>query len=128
VSVKYHCKCAGEGIEYGWGYAKKTYRHIPFKEKKGKEKFHAAVRKSLESVSIELMRKFSAKARRYMLVYSLFDSNANPEDFESQGLSYKEIEKFVDKEMKVHRSALDQDHGYIARTWRNAQQSQNSSS
>lgn len=47
--------------------------------------------------------------------------NANPEDFKSQGLSYKEIEKFVDKEMKVHRSALDQDHGCISRTWRNAQ-------
>ena len=73
------------------------------------------------------MRNFSAKALRYMLAYSLFDSHISPENFKSQDLSYKEIERFVDKEMQVHQSALNQDHGYISTTWRNAQRSQNSS-
>ena len=121
VSPKYHCELAGEGIEYAWGFAKKVYRNLPFERKKGKANFHAAVRQSLHSVSIDTMRKFSAKARRYMLVYKLFDSAASPEEYASKGMSYREIERFVDKLMKVHRSAADQDTGFITKTWREAQ-------
>jgi len=121
VSPKYHCELAGEGIEYAWGLSKKIYRKIPYAEKKGKDKFHACVKKALGSVSIDHLRKFSARARRYMLTYMFLDSSAESEDSNGQGLPYKDIELFVDRKMKVHRSCFDLEHGYISRVWREAQ-------
>jgi hypothetical protein len=126
TSPKYHCELAGDGVEYDWGFSKRTYRRIPFEQKKGKANFHASVRESLHSVPIETRRKFSAKARRYMVVYSLFDSDVPPEEFGSLGISYSEIEKLVNKESKVHRSALDQNTGFIAKAWRESQGNHNS--
>jgi len=67
------------------------------------------------------LRKFSARARRYMLTYMFLDSSAESEDSNRQGLPYKDIELFVDRKMKVHRSCLDLEHGYISRVWREAQ-------
>jgi hypothetical protein len=37
VSPKYHCELAGDGIECGWGYSKKTYRQYPLKDKRGQK-------------------------------------------------------------------------------------------
>jgi hypothetical protein len=122
TSTKYHCEVAGEGIEYDWGYAKKTYRRIPLSDKKGKEKFVHCVKESLRSVSIGLARKFSAKARRYMLTYQVFDNAGDYEDFQSKGLSYQEIEKHVTAKMKAHRSSADQECRYISQVWRESQQ------
>ena len=51
ASPKYHPEIAGEGVEYGFGYAKKTYRLIPLEEKKGKQNFDKAVRKSVRAVT-----------------------------------------------------------------------------
>ena len=66
------------------------------------------------------MRKMSAKARRYMLAYLLYDQNSNNRDYAAAGLSYAEIEK-MSKAIKCHRSAFDQDHGFISRLWREMQ-------
>jgi len=104
LSPKYHCELAGEGIEYAWGLSKKIYRKIPYAEKKGKDKFHACVKKALGSVSIHHLRKFSAWACCYMLTYLLLDSSADGKDSNGQGLPFKDIELFVDHKMKVHRS------------------------
>ena len=122
TSIKYHCEVAGEGIEYNWVYAKKTYRQIPLSDKKGKEKFVHCVKESFRSVSIGLTRKFSVKARRYMLTYQVFDNAGDYEDFETKGLCYQEIEKHVTMKMKAHRSSADQECRYISQVWRESQQ------
>jgi hypothetical protein len=122
TSTKYHCEMAGEGIEYCWGFCKKTYRRIPLWQKSKKDLFLECVNKSLGSVSMEVMRKFSAKARRYMLTYQVFDNAGKYDDFNCKGLSYSEIEKHVTQIMKTHRCSADQAHSYISKVWRDSQQ------
>ena len=58
---KYHCELAGEGIEYCWGAAKRMYRKLPLNQK--------SVVACLSKVNIEMCRRFSGKARGYMLGY-----------------------------------------------------------
>ena len=41
---KYHCKVAGEGIEFVWGVMKWRFWSIPLKEKNTKQKFNRSVR------------------------------------------------------------------------------------
>ena len=72
---KYHCEIAGEGVEYSWGISKKFYRSLPLSVKKGLVNFRASVRQSVNHVSIHHVRKFAARARRYMLAYLHFDDN-----------------------------------------------------
>jgi len=93
VMPKYHCELAGEGIEYAWGLFKKYFRWAPHLEKKGKTLFTSCVETSLKKVTVFHVRRFSARARRYMLTYSFLDS---PESLEGHGLSYREIEQYVD--------------------------------
>ena len=124
TTTKYHCELAGEGIEYGWGLAKRVFRSMTKAEKSNKDKFVQCVRKSVAKVLLKTMRKFSAKARRYMLVYFLFDRHGADADFESNGLSYEEIEKYVNQTMKTHRCTLDQEHTYIQQAWKEAQQAE----
>ena len=66
---KFHCELAGEGIEYAWGMMKRLYRKQPMKVKRSSRGFHELVRTCSNSVSINSARLFSAKARRYMVVY-----------------------------------------------------------
>ena len=121
VSTKYHCEMAGEGIEYGWGYAKKVFRSIPLQQKRTKDDFWKGVEESLRKTSVDIMHRMSAKACRYMLTYRLFDEYGDDANFENEGLSYAQIEKYVLKLMKCHRSSADQDTGFISRIWREAQ-------
>jgi hypothetical protein len=118
ATPKYHCELAGEGIEYSWGLSKKKYRRQPYADKKGKSAFKELLVKCLKLVNVGHQRKFSAKARRYMLTYQLYDSDGDKADFEKRGLSFKEIEKHVNSLMKTHRSSFDQAHGYISDIWR----------
>lgn len=122
TSPKYHCEIAGEGIENGWGHAKKTYRRVPLSLKRSRDDFWKCVKDSLRKVSVQTMRKFSAKTRRYMMTYQLFDHQGKYAEFENQGLCYSEIEKHVDTILKVHQSSFDQDKGYISQVWRESQQ------
>ena len=108
TSPKYHCEIAGEGIELNWGFLKKGYRNIPLEEKKTKANFLKAVRESKDKVNIDLVRKFAAKTRRYMLTYS---------NIESEGLTYESIEKFC-KKIATHRNMGDSEKGYIEQMWR----------
>ena len=120
VSTKYHCEMAGEGIEYCWGYSKNVFRAFSLKEKKDKAAFLQCLTASLKKTTPEIVRKMSGKARRYMLAYLLYDQNPTNRDYSTAGLSYDEIEKMT-KAIKCHRSALDQDHGFISRLWRETQ-------
>ena len=69
VTPKYHPEIAGEGIEYCWGMAKKWYRNIPLEENMTKEKFHESVKSSINQVEVKHARKFSGRARQYMIAY-----------------------------------------------------------
>ena len=93
VSTKYHCEMAGEGIEYGWGYAKKVFQSILLQQKRTKDDVWKGVEESLHKTSVDIMCRMSAKARRYMLTYRLFDEYGDNANFENEGISYTEIEK-----------------------------------
>ena len=108
TSPKYHCEIAGEGIELNWGFMKKGYRNIPFEEKKTKSDFMKAVHNSKDKVSIDLVRKFAAKTRRYMLTYRMIEPN---------DLTFESIEKFC-KKIATHRNMEDIERGYIEHMWR----------
>jgi len=66
---KYHCKIAGEGVEYGWGNAKMMYRRTPYKNRDTKKKFLIVLkdeclhRKNLDEKRIRLNSK---RARDYI--------------------------------------------------------------
>ena len=111
---KYHCEIAGEGIEYSWDIFKKFYRKLLLSENKGVSNFRSSVRKSVEHVNIQHVRKFTARARRYMLAYMHFDDSNIP----AKVTSYDQIERFVKKESKAHRNVLDNDTGFLNSVWK----------
>ena len=65
----FHCKIAGEGIEYSCGAVKKTYRRYPLYLKKRTVNFNFIVRSCITSTNITMVCRFSCKARRYILGY-----------------------------------------------------------
>ena len=67
VSPKYHCKLAGEGVEYVWAVMKKYYQSKPLEEKNTKQKFKKVVREAVKCVRDTSVEKFSARCRRYMM-------------------------------------------------------------
>ncbi len=123
LTPKYHCELAGEGIEYAWGLAKKTFRRMPYKDKHGKAKFHGCARSSLYSVTVDHIRKYSARCRRYMLTYQLFDAQVPDDEAAKIGISYDVLESYVNTKMKAHRCTADQESRFIAEEWRKAQES-----
>lgn len=66
---KYHCKLAGEGIEYSWGGAKRIYRRYPMIEKRLFFYFVKLAKSSLVRITKPMCRKFSSKSRICMLEY-----------------------------------------------------------
>ena len=111
LSTPYHPELAGEGIELVWGLWKKIYRHMPWYLKKGIDGFNACINTSLNKISVNHIRNFSAKARRYMLAYLHFN--------DQNTVTYSDIEKMV-KQCKTHRNTQDQETGYIAKLWKQA--------
>jgi hypothetical protein len=127
---KFHCKFAGEGIEYNWAHAKAKMRITPLREKKGRANFISLVMKCICPETVltkERIRKFSARARAYICTnYHLSrdlatneddqTSTGDPDAFvnmaEKQQLLYKEIERLM-KNFKTHQCALDFDHGFV---------------
>lgn len=104
-SPKYHCELAGCGVELAWGFAKRYYRRkMIFKEKKN---FKDSVDRSLQVVSKAHCRRFLNRVRRYAEAYLCFHENG-------KDTTYDLIEKFV-KVSKTHRSALDQEFGFLTR-------------
>ena len=119
ITTKYHAEYAGEGIEYSWGAAKAIYRRYPLAAKKGKEKFVGLVSKctSREVLTTEMIRKFSSRARSYMLSYKALEivgeEGTGNENDKSLEITHKQIEN-MQKIIKSHRAALDFDRGFIA--------------
>jgi hypothetical protein len=79
ITTKYHAEYAGEGIEYSWGAAKAIYRRYPLHSKKGKENFLGLVSKciSRKVLTVDLIRKYSRRARNYMLTYKSLEIIGN---------------------------------------------------
>ena len=75
TTTKYHAEYAGEGVEYSWGFAKAIYRRYPLKSKKTKEHFVTLVRNciSRKVLTKEIVQKFSARARGYMVRYKILE-------------------------------------------------------
>jgi hypothetical protein len=118
ITTKYHAEYAGEGIEYSWGAAKAIYRRYPLGAKKGKEKFVDLVVKctSRAVLTTELIRKFSRRARNYMLSYKVLEivgEEGRGDDIDgSLDITHKQIEN-MQKIIRSHRAALDFDRGFI---------------
>lgn len=112
ITTKYHAEYAGEGVEYSWGFSKCVYRRNPLSAKKGKINFDALVNKciSREVISVDMVRKFSKRARGYMLAYRALESDEMTE--EPTEITHKMIEK-MKKVISSHRAALDFDRGFL---------------
>ena len=103
---KFYCKLAGEGIEYTWGASKRMYRRQSIQMKRSVADFEMLVPKSLNYISIGMVRRFSGKARSCMLAYShkLFEE----EDEGSNSLVTSEWNfDRNDKIQKIYRSHRD---------------------
>jgi hypothetical protein len=114
---KCHCELAGEGIEYSWGCAKNYFRQQPLKDKRKKENFRNTVRKCIseEYLTRERVRKFSRRARQYILAYQALHSQEEEQQQPSSTthqITPMKIESLV-KDFKTHRCALDFDKGFI---------------
>ncbi|KAL7523118.1 hypothetical protein ACHAXR_000032, partial [Thalassiosira sp. AJA248-18] len=114
ITTKYHAEYAGEGVEYTWGFSKSVYRRHPLAAKKGRDNFIALVDKciSRELITAEMVRKFSGRARGYMLAYNLLETDEMKEKGEPTEITHKMIEK-MKKVISSHRAALDFDKGFL---------------
>ena len=79
---KCHPEIAGEGIEYAWALSKLSYRRAPLKKKRNRASFKNLVRESTDPLSvlnIQRIRSCSKKARSYMKLYRVFQSEPKNE-------------------------------------------------
>ena len=75
---KCHPELAGEGIEYTWANSKIYLRGVPVKSRKSKLQFHKHVRLALSRyegarLNREKVRKFSARARDFIVAYNILE-------------------------------------------------------
>lgn len=107
-SPKCHPEVAGEGIEYSLGKSKNYFRTFSPEHKKGKEKFRALVEKSLMAndgaeITIERVRKYCRRARRYIIAYHQLDRGDKVDD----SVILSKIEKNQETLTKSHRDPKD---------------------
>ena len=116
ITTKYHAEYAGEGIEYSWGFSKSYYRRQPLVKKKGKEKFLELFTYciSRELITKDMVRKFSKRARSYMVAYRALESDEMKDGDMPADITHKMIEK-MRKIVSSHRAALDFDAGYLSK-------------
>jgi hypothetical protein len=118
ITMKYHTKYAGEGIEYSWGASKLVYHKYPFACKKGKANFDSLVAKciSRDLLTTERICKFSRRARSYMLTSSslqfIHKGKGQHQVMTNNTFTHTKIEN-MKKILKSHRAALDFDRGFI---------------
>ena len=113
TSPKYHCELAGDGVEFSWGFMKRHFRNLSLNKKNTKEKFNKAVRDSVELVSVQNVRMFAGRCRRYMV------TKLNFEKEDRQNVTFDMIEKYT-RQIKTHRNVADIEKAFIAKAWRKA--------
>jgi hypothetical protein len=112
MTPKYHAEIAGCGIEYSCGAAKSRYRRIPMERKRKKADFRTAVESSLSVLTKTTVRKCDQKTRTYLQAYFFLEIATEGREAQPDGnLSLATIEK-VQKDFKVHRSAIDFDRSF----------------
>ena len=92
----------------------------PLSIKKGKENFDKLVTKCLsrDTITRDIVRKFSARARRYMVTYQSLDmmkKDGTDPLGEGHQISHQRIENMM-KMIKSHRAALDFDKEFIMKS------------
>jgi hypothetical protein len=92
---KYHAEIAGEGVECGWGFAKKIHRRMPLKLKRDFGDFTKTVRNCLLKVTPERSRRFRRHCRKYMLAYAKIAEDAEEETEEVASAPFDRIEALV---------------------------------
>jgi len=107
MSAKFHCECAGVGIEYCFGRVKwwynKFHRHSNDGLREDSEAFFLAA-----VVSIHHMRKFARKSRDYMRVYRA------TKDWPDDGGDIMVRTENCIKALKTHRCAMDTDLVFVS--------------
>jgi transposase len=116
---KCHAELAGEGIEYSWGFSKQRFCKNPIALRRKKNDFLGLVKKCLdreESLTNKLVRKFSRRARAYMVAYYTvhFSSDSEHQELENeeQASVVVKVERLM-KHYKSHRSATDFETKFI---------------
>ena len=124
---KCHAEIAGEGIEYTWGFQKNHFRRQPISMKRSKTEFRKLVRKccSRELVTKAIVRKFSKRARDYIIAYHTVENHNN--EIKKLTLNKKgnaentvviddstvvKVER-MKREFKTHRCAMDFDTKFL---------------
>lgn len=99
---------AGEGIEYDWAMAKMYYRKQRMIRKRTKSAFTELVNEcmGMNVLSLERTRKFSRRARQYMISYYKLEKNG-------KATTPLDIKKYK-KKRKSHTDILKEDYGYIS--------------
>jgi hypothetical protein len=98
---------------------KSVYRHAKLTEKKGKENFHRLVENCLSAeegtgkggLTPDMIRKFSRRARHYILAYFWIEHDQE-EKIKEEDTSEINIKR-VKKEFKTHWNAIDFDEKFI---------------
>ena len=93
IIMKYHAEYAGKGIEYSWGYSKFLYQRHPLAAKKGRDNFIKLVDKciSRNTITTSMVKKFSKRARGYMVGYKALESDAMKENNKPTELLHRMI-------------------------------------
>jgi 2-methylcitrate dehydratase PrpD len=92
---KYHAEIAGEGVECGWGFAKKIHQRMPLKLKRDFGDFTKTVRNCLLKVTPERSRRFRRHCRKYMLAYAKIAEEAKEQTKEVASAPFGRIEALV---------------------------------
>ena len=131
---KCHAEIAGEGIEYTWGYQKNHYRRQPLSMKRSKTEFRRLVSEccSRKQITKELVRKFSKRARDYIIAYHAVE-NHDKESTKLTSTNKGNVKGSVTPEestvvkvermkraFKTHRCAMDFDTKFIKSEFRAA--------
>ena len=106
MSAKFHCECAGQGIEYCFGRVKWWYNKFHRHTSDGLREDSAASFLT-NVVTIHHMRKFARKAREYMRVYRATKDWPDVDDI------LLRTENAV-KALKTHRCAMDTDLVFVS--------------
>jgi hypothetical protein len=69
LTLKYHAEIAGEGVEFGWGFAKTIHQRMPLNLKCGFGDFTKTIHDCLLKVALEQLRRFLRHCQKYMLAY-----------------------------------------------------------
>ena len=119
-----HCKIAGEGIEFNWGFAKLTYCGKPIGLKWNKSKFHSLVKSVLSSKvpTISICRANARRARQYMLAYMTLkeaekDQNQVTQHDNTHNTTPNETVSIKQEKQKITHSLIERCVG-LYRRWR----------